>query len=68
MSRFGSGSVSGEADLSGGRRTAADFAAVLFDCVHSAKSEDLSRTTTAIFRERLARAVRVEVAGIEGAR
>jgi len=60
--------LSGEADLSRVRLTPADIASVLFDCAHGAKGEDLSLTTPAIFRKRLARVVRVVVTGIEGAK
>ena len=54
----------GEADLSRVGLDATDVAAVLFDCAHGAKGEDPSLATPEIFRERLARVVRVVVAGI----
>jgi hypothetical protein len=60
--------VSRDADLTRVRIIAADVAAAAFDGVHGEKREDFARTTIAIFRERLARVVRVDVAGIEGAR
>ncbi len=59
--------MSGEAHLSRVGLAAADVAAVLVDWVHGGEGEGFSLTTTAISRG-LARVIRVEVAGIEGAR
>jgi AcrR family transcriptional regulator len=54
----------GEADLGRCGLSAARVAGVLLDCAHGAKGEDPAIATPDEFRERLARSVRVLMAGI----
>ena len=56
----------GRADLGRSGMTPAKAASVLFDCAHGAKGEDPSLATPALFRERLARIVRLLVIGLSG--
>jgi hypothetical protein len=55
----------GEVDLERLGMSAPRVAEVLFDCAHGAKGEDPSQTTPEQFRQRLARTVRVLVAGMQ---
>jgi len=57
-------SARGEADLGRCRLSAPKVAGVLLDCAHGAKGEDPASATPEEFRERLARSVRVLMAGI----
>jgi hypothetical protein len=53
-----------EADLGRCGLSAVKVAGVLLDCAHGAKGEDPAIATPEEFRERLARSVRVLMAGI----
>ncbi len=55
---------SGQADISQSGLTPARIASALFDCAHGAKGEDPSLATPEMFRERLARIVRLLVVGL----
>jgi AcrR family transcriptional regulator len=55
----------GEVDLRVCGLSAPRVASVLFDCAHGAKGEDASLATPAEFRARLARTVRLLVAGLQ---